>query len=305
MAELNGDLSAQLQQAGDDSLQAEQSNLSPMTPEPVRARSTSAFPSIPSSLSQFVSGSKSRTPAHIPDGVAPQTNGHPQTTTTTQDVAISTGGLMNRNKKKGFLKDMSAMQRTKTIFGPNECIALDTAPDPGMGQVGDISMNSMGTFEPDYESTPNNKVKGGRQAKRAQWTRVIPPSEIDDLPSNVFVSSAEFTAPRTDYRRNRKSAATREEEGSAAAEDAEEEEQEEEDLEAVRNDVMATESAGLTQSVAEHGQNLEMTPKELAWAKVEIAFEALDNVSVTKTPPCSVGTTVAWKVCRLAASQLQ
>ena len=263
-----------------------------------RARSASAFPAIPSSLSQFVSGASGARPSS-PLTPANDTVAHANDAqVTTQDVAISTGGLMNRNKKKGFLKDMSALQRTKTVFGPNESVALDATPDVSMVEsegAGDLSRVDL-TLEPEDASTPIKTAKTGRQAKRAKWNRVIPPSECE-LPSNVFVSSAEFTVPRPDRRGRQSQGAPR----TGASEIRQKEvEKRQRDAGQATDGAHAQTSAVLTTPIAEKvgtaASGGEMTPKELAWTKIEIGFEALDHVSNSSAP--SVGTTIAWKVSR-------
>ena len=98
-------------------------------------------------------------------------------------------GVSNRNKKKGFLKEMMQVRGTKTVF------ELDTA-------------QSTQTFELEHGSTaqpvdidtvpsPNNPTK------RPKW---IAPSDLESLPDNVFVTSMEFRRPdrtrqpQTDHR---------------------------------------------------------------------------------------------------------
>ncbi|ORY21466.1 hypothetical protein BCR39DRAFT_553546 [Naematelia encephala] len=77
--------------------------------------------------------------------------------------------MSNRNKKKGFLEEMKAVQPTRTIFNESEQLLIPN---------GNAESQTNGTH---LDSTPIRH-------------NVVPPSQTD-LPSNMFVTSKEFRKP--------------------------------------------------------------------------------------------------------------
>lgn len=249
--------------------------------------------------------------------------------------------MSNRNKKKGFLKDMATLQRVRTTFGPSESIELDSnsSMDTSMpiqtvdtvhrGACADSSsfLGALdgGSFVPNGTSTPNGETPGRRRqrgGRRSQGgykgNQVVPPSERE-VPSNIFVTSQVFTAPRWDsgkrYEQTRDVTQLESVEADGAVagnEDASG------PLTATRVTASQPDAAGpngirngYAQGVAPYpGANsseeddhedvpYEPTPKELAWTKIEVAFDALEPLSVEALSSCGVGSTLGWKVCRV------
>jgi hypothetical protein len=259
-------------------------------------------------------------------------------TETRQEVVLP-AAVLNRNKKKGFLKDMANLQRVRTTFGQNESVIFDpdasvdtsmSAVDMNAADQGDIVDSSSflgaledGAFAPNGTSTPNDQIpsrrrqRGGRRSTGGyKGNQVVPPSERD-VPSNVFVTSQVFQAPRWDNGKRRG-------EGQVEGEERAEEAAGMEHIGQADDAFAGTHVAGAdaraarsSETVNEYTQRVvpylgeglddgeadgddasyQPTPKELAWTKIEVAFDALDALTLDTVASCTTGSTLGWKVC--------
>lgn len=311
-------------------------------PAAVTPRAVSAVPSIPASLSSFVNGSTSSTTrAHPADRSLPTSSAN---TETRQDIDVP-AAVLNRNKKKGFLKDMASLQRVRTTFGPNESIVIDpdTSMDTSMpildprdaekGAAVDSSSFLValdGGFEPNGTSTSNGETSGRRRQRGGRRStggfrgnHVVPPSERD-VPSNVFVTSQVFSAPRWDS--GKRHSAEHVDSLESPAEDSGVVELHE-TVEGASTAARVAETRpqvyhsngtgnGYAQRVVPYLEDetryeeaigdtpYEPSPKELAWTKIEVAFDALDYLTLDSMASCSVGSTLGWKVGSVPAGRI-
>lgn len=184
--------------------------------------------------------------------------------------------MSNRNKKKGFLREMSGVQGTKTVFG------------------GDAKASSTPVKDvppPSAETTVDHTA-----GERSTWVPVVPPSE-KELPSNVFVTHVEYQrrgwTPRQQQRAEKRKTQDQEEEmdmdlDTGTGIDA-----------ASATDHQAQQS---TISITQHtsaadGQtpaNGHTDSDEDMWQHTETRFGDLDPIRSTTLP--AVGETLAWKV---------
>ncbi len=106
-------------------------------------------------------------------------------TPTLTTPGIVPSDMANRNKKKGFLREMRELRGSKTVFDERRD---DTVPEATVNgdDVLDISVMEMAAAQEEKRS--------------GRWP--IPPSERSGLPSNVFVTSQEFKRTRVDRRPN-------------------------------------------------------------------------------------------------------
>jgi hypothetical protein len=187
--------------------------------------------------------------------------------------------MANRNKKKGFMKEMSNVQGTKIVFGET-VLPLSEPTQVGLGSEVEVQA-ALGQLP--VLLTPQ------KEPITAVPRRVLPPSEMD-LPSNVFVTHQVYD--RRGWQPKGKAAKRRakvvEEEVEADDEDEDENEQEEE-------------------KVKENEQPLPTTPNQVheealgdtigyedMWTKAENRFEDLPIINKSSLP--AKESIIAWKV---------
>lgn len=208
----------------------------------------------------------------------PHVNGVSEGRTTQQEIVVP-GAVANRNKKKGFLKDMAGLLRTKTTFSSDPQNANEE------GGAADQAING---------DAPSHRAGG-------TWTHIVPPSEQKGLPSNVFVSTQEFTAPRRNqYKPQDKVVANGS--GSPLTEI-----QEEVQGGLVERIADANTEAETINSPVEETRAAQEDPVDLAWSKIDVALDVLDNLDASTWQENKLGTIIAWKVsfmCDLSKMQL-
>ena len=169
--------------------------------------------------------------------------------------------MANRNKKKGFLKEMMGVRGSKTVFneeGGGRVQILEVAGNAGGDKVGE--------------------EEGHSRLEKGAGRRALPPSVRQGLPSNVFVTSREFTRPLNAERR---SDLDRRDRGAAAEE------------------VWEGNSDG-EQGLLPNGHGVDKVVR--MWERAERGFDALETLTSVNTSTASLieGALVAWKVCRLS-----
>lgn len=187
--------------------------------------------------------------------------------------------MANRNKKKGFLKEMASMQGTKTVFG-----------DDAQGSSTPLKQLEHGPDESHIAPGISTSLSSRSQ------TRVIPPSE-KVLPSNVFVTHVEYErkgwTPRqrkSDNRRSHNSQRSLAQNEPVAGDEEEGEQRGENDLVGLNLD----QSLGTAEPEGVVGQS------ENEWAVAESHFDSLPPLL-----PSSIvvaGNIVAWKVSSASAN---
>lgn len=200
--------------------------------------------------------------------------------------------MANRNKKKGFLKEMNNVKGTKTVFG-DDAQASSTpikAARPG---------ESVSVTEDSTSATPTNDVSEGTTHRTPVSRRVVPPSEME-LPSNVFVTHQVYDrhgwAPRGRRGRGQYNESRVTDHGGL-----EEEEEDKEEPEAVPyTTAMELEEVEETHTLVEGGE-AEARNGDSMWEKAESGFDTLtlvNNVQILQK-----GTKLAWKVRPQYSSQ--
>jgi hypothetical protein len=220
--------------------------------------------------------------------------------------------MVNKNKKKGFMKEMLPQKGMKTIFAQGVEAASTPVPEapaaytpaPGLSQEQDVTPSVPGVETP----SGGTKIKDRhdqqlrRKDTQRKWQRIIPPSELDDLPPNVFITSMTFEAPRRDQR-PRKPQNNGYDDVSMwdvamdgvvqGASGAEEQEVEPAAVlaEATRSE---TEPAPTVARAAD--EVIPAIDPELVWAKVEVALEVLDNLTASALETLESDSVIAWRV---------
>lgn len=220
--------------------------------------------------------------------------------------------MVNKNKKKGFMKEMLPQKGMKTIFAQGveaastpipEAPAVNTsAPGLSQEQVDITCVPGVKSTSGGNKNEDRNNQQLHRKDTQRKWQRIIPPSELDDLPPNVFVTSMTFEAPRRDQRprkpqNNGYDDVTMWDEGMDGAVHgpsvAEEQEVEPAAVlaEATRSE---TEPAPTVTRAAE--EVIPAIDPELVWAKVEVALEVLDNLTASALETLESDSVIAWRV---------
>ena len=215
------------------------------------------------------------------------------TSTTTPSIVSTTTGMANRNKKKGFLKEMSGTQGMKTVFNTpsSTADAIQLAPTsrtlPATQTPSHFAIKDVGTGVSGQSSSVNGTPRGSRP------NRIISPSEIDSLPENVFVSSMEFQAPPRNNR-GRQSDTN----GFQAYQYQYQENHEEISAEQTSKVVETTQDEPVSAAPVESAS--QSKPDEsLLRTKVEIAFDAFEDLSRASIKTLPQGALIAWRVSRV------
>jgi hypothetical protein len=204
------------------------------------------------------------------------------TTFTTSELPVPKS-MANRNKKRGFMKEMQNAQGTKIVFG-SDAQASSTP-------VADIPIDNIN------ETTVLTPQPTGTSMTQR---RVLPPSEMD-LPSNVFVSHQVYDrrgwTPRGRAARHRAEAAVaveqEEEEEMEMEMDVEEEEEEPKQpipMSAVPVD-LPNGAVDLFSPAKGYSDDDNM------WTKAEERFDELPIIDRQSLPARE--SIIAWKVCLL------
>lgn len=256
---------------------------------------------------------------NLPDSAASETptapnivNDAEQDTTSEARPDYPVPNMVNKNKKKGFMKEMLPQKGMKTIFAQGVEVASAPIPEApaasssvfGLSQEPDVIPRGPGLETTSGGKKNEDRINQQLHRKDTQrkWQKIIPPSELDDLPPNVFVTSMTFEAPRRDQRPRKPQnngyddvsmwdvAMDAAVHGPSGAEEQEDEPAA--DLaEAMRSE---TEPVPAVARVAE-----EVTPAidpELVWAKVEVALEVLDNLTASALETLESDSVIAWRV---------
>ncbi|WRT65184.1 uncharacterized protein IL334_002127 [Kwoniella shivajii] len=117
------------------------------------------------------------------------------------------GSMSNRNKKKGFLKDMKEKRGTKTLFDRDHNQSSAVLPEQLEGPT-QASFEAIVTGKDvplPFEDTSFLPYElEGPSTSTPRKDRMIPPSQIQDIPSNIFITSVEFPrAPVSPRRKQR------------------------------------------------------------------------------------------------------
>lgn len=205
------------------------------------------------------------------------------TTTSTRSELPVPKAMANRNKKKGFLREMANVQGTKTVFG-----------EDAQGSSTPLKNVNPSIVESTPNATPN------RSTTWAQ-SRVIPPSELEVLPSNVFVTHVEYQrngwTPRQRNQRGGQDAlvdtSSNYVDGNAGIEESEEM-----DEEALFNDSMAVDAVEISpreESVSISAPAIRNIDNDTdVWTTAETRFDNLSSLTAGSFP--SEGAVLAWKV---------
>ena len=208
------------------------------------------------------------------------------TTFTTSELPVPKS-MANRNKKKGFMKEMQNAQGTKIVFGSDAQASSTPVADV---PIKDIDDTTVLTPQPTGTSVTQR--------------RVLPPSEMD-LPSNVFVSHQVYDrrgwTPRGRTARHRAEAA-------AAVEEEEEEEEmemdvEEEEEESKQPIPMSAVLADLPNGAVDLFSPAKgYSDDDNMWTKAEERFDELPIIDRQTLP--AKESIIAWKVCLLPYLEL-
>lgn len=203
------------------------------------------------------------------------------TTTPTNPGLQMPKEMANRNKRKGFFREMNALQGTRTVFSDQaaEAPAAVGAAGPvvngeheghgGHGGHGDGTPKRVKQLALDGVHTPLTSPLTTTPITTPRTTvlpRIVPPSE-KVLPSNVFVTSREFERVRAPSAVN----------GYANAVDREEVE------------------AGETE---EDQARVQEEDDEAMWTRVEQSWDRLPAFISGELSNFKEGTLIAWKVSR-------
>jgi hypothetical protein len=202
------------------------------------------------------------------------------TTFTTSELPVPKS-MANRNKKKGFMKEMQNAQGTKIVFGSDAQASSTPVADVPIDNINDTTV-----------LTP--QPTGTSMTQR----RVLPPSEMD-LPSNVFVSHQVYDrrgwTPRGRAARHRAEAA-------AAVEEEEEEEMEmemdveEEEEEPKQPIPMSAVPVDLPNGAVDLFSPAKgYSDDDNMWTKAEERFDELPIIDLQSLP--AKESIIAWKVC--------
>jgi hypothetical protein len=179
--------------------------------------------------------------------------------------------MANRNKKKGFMKEMNNVQGTKIVFGDDaEARSTPVAEQARLAEGQEESISAL---------TP--------QHTGASTKRVLPPSEMD-LPSNVFVTHQVYDrrgwTPKG--RGGRRQA-------EVVVEEAEEEEQ---DMEVDEEEEISPKIPTVLPNRGTDVFTATVTPVGLDdwWSRAENRFDELPIIDLVSRP--AKDTVIAWRV---------
>jgi hypothetical protein len=196
--------------------------------------------------------------------------------------------MANRNKKRGFLKEMMDVQGSKTVFGFGEDAQGSSTPLP----VKAVSAAQSETATPSVvDSTPTRATP-----RTAASKRVVPPSEMD-LPSNVFVTHQVYERPGYGY-------APKARRGRVRYDDSAVFDTDKEDLRPAAQEKIIVEQGETGTTMEAREPEVQSMPvqveaevaeeeEEDIWTKAETHFEALVPVTSQSVP--SKGTKIVWK----------
>ncbi|RSH90107.1 hypothetical protein EHS25_001440 [Saitozyma podzolica] len=219
------------------------------------------------------------------------------TTTPTNPGLQMPKEMANRNKRKGFFKEMNALQGTRTVFSDQAAAAaaaavavvsgrrLEDGEHEEHGVHGDGTprrvkqLALVGVHTP-MTSTPTTTP--GTTPRTAILPRIVPPSE-KVLPSNVFVTSREFerVRPPRDVVNGYANGVDRATEEAEAGEAGEAEEYQ----------------AGVQAEEVQAGVQAE--DDEAMWSRVEQSWDRLPVLISEELGHFKQGTLVAWKELEL------
>ena len=203
-----------------------------------------------------------------------------ETITDTQSELPVPKAMANRNKKKGFLKEMANIQGKKTVFGTE-----------AQGSSIPLQRPTTPTADSTPAATPNRSVA---------WTqsRVIPPSELEILPSNVFVTHVEYQrhgwTPRNRNSRQRQTEvvnASSNRVGASAETDGEGNMDEEQLL---NDDSVALDNGEQSTTLPTKETLPSDGAEEDIWTNADTRFDSLTAPMTGSTS--GLGTVLAWKV---------
>ncbi|OCF37736.1 hypothetical protein I316_00863 [Kwoniella heveanensis BCC8398] len=218
------------------------------------------------------------------------------TTAATSELPIPRS-TANRNKKRGFLEDMKAKRGTKTVFasafdqGHDRLVDIveettTRASQPERPQPVDID----GSFALPYIAEDSLSLSTQLQTPSSKRARITAPSEMTDLPSNVFVTSAEFSRAPTSPRRRRKNFML-----SQTGSDADLTTEAKGDIDAdnfVVEGAIQVEEQGLD-------EEMELNAEESVWDRVERDYETLPVLSPENVQRLGLGSILACKELEL------
>ena len=173
----------------------------------------------------------------------------------------------NRNKRKGFFKEMLGVRGRKTIFGDDSGAPRE---ESGVREETTIRPQEDPLFE--AVSEERHYAHGNSYAQRNSYAHgnwAVPPSQLASLPSNVFVTSADFTRARPRRQANGSDVETYEGEADLVNGSA--------------DDLMG----GLDKGRAD---------EDALWKRVELGFDALDHLTSDNAAMVCAGALIAWKV---------
>ena len=201
------------------------------------------------------------------------------------------------------MEGMRGLTGVKMIFGDKAGDEMDNAE-----LAPTVTQSVVATVQGESQSDVPSQVSDGLQADKTKaspaagkekkgrvnpW--VVPPSEMPNIPSNVFVSSMSHTAPRrTDRRREKAYRQTDAEEEEGAATNGGEEESSPSNGLLTQDDSTQPRQMAPAPDAEQSG-----TDASLAWAKLSVAFDVLDSLNPPDLSLCPIGTIVAWKEVEL------
>jgi hypothetical protein len=200
--------------------------------------------------------------------------------------------MANRNKKKGFLREMTSVQGTKTVFGDDT--QASSTPIKNMRRIQATEDRSIVTVDSSI-TTSKGDAAYSTPNRQPVSSRVVPPSEMD-LPSNVFVTHQVYDrhgwAPRG--RRGR----GQQDESVVMGDEATGEQVEE----GHPVDVPGISTGALVDStLAVNGEEEQAVVDDAGvWEEAESGFDTL--APVTGLHLLRKGIKLAWKVCVFFAS---
>jgi hypothetical protein len=202
------------------------------------------------------------------------------TTFTTSELPVPKS-MANRNKKKGFMKEMQNAQGTKIVFGSDAQASSTPVADV---PIDNINETTVLTPQPTGNSITQR--------------RVLPPSEMD-LPSNVFVSHQVYDrrgwTPRGRAARHRAEAAAAAEEEEEMEMEMDVEEEEEEPKQPIPMSAVPVDLPNGAVDLFSPAKGY--SDDDNMWTKAEERFDELPIIDRQTLP--AKESIIAWKVCLL------
>jgi hypothetical protein len=208
------------------------------------------------------------------------------TTFTTSELPVPKS-MANRNKKKGFMKEMQNAQGTKIVFGSDAQASSTPVADV---PIDNINETTVLTPQPTGTSVTQR--------------RVLPPSEMD-LPSNVFVSHQVYDrrgwTPRGRAARHRaEAAAAVEEEEEEMEMEMDVEEEEEEPKQPIPMSAVPVDLPNGAVDLFSPAKGY--SDDDNMWTKAEERFDELPIIDLQSLP--AKESIIAWKVCLIPYLEL-